>query len=172
MMNLWKGTVRRVGATLLACVLLLGLLPQLPRQAGAAYTDSYLQQMVDWGFMRGDISGNLRPDNPISRAEFVTVINRALGYEKLGGDPFQDVPDSAWYAEDVDIAYTEGYISGTSKTTFSPDSSITREEAAIILTRNLMLQPDTGENTSFTDSRELSEWSRLLSMWRPCLVRW
>ena len=32
MMNLWKGTVRRVGATLLACVLLLGLLPQLPRQ--------------------------------------------------------------------------------------------------------------------------------------------
>ena len=48
MMNLWKGTVRRVGATLLACVLLLGLLPQLPRQAGAAYTDSYLQQMVDW----------------------------------------------------------------------------------------------------------------------------
>ena len=30
-----------------------------------------------------------------------------------------------------------------------PDSSITREEAAIILTRNLMLQPDTGENTSF-----------------------
>ena len=160
MMNLWKGTVRRVGATLLACVLLLGLLPQLPRQAGAAYTDSYLQQMVDWGFMRGDISGNLRPDNPISRAEFVTVINRALGYEKLGGDPFQDVPDSAWYAEDVDIAYTEGYISGTSKTTFSPDSSITREETAIILTRNLMLQPDTGENTSFTDSRELSEWSR------------
>ena len=55
MMNLWKGTVRRVGATLLACVLLLGLLPQLPRQAGAAYTDSYLQQMVDWGFMRGDL---------------------------------------------------------------------------------------------------------------------
>lgn len=46
MMNLWKGTVRRVGATLLACVLLLGLLPQLPRQAGAAYTDSYLQQMA------------------------------------------------------------------------------------------------------------------------------
>ena len=64
---------------------------------------------------------------------------RAVSYTHLG-DPFQDVPDSAWYAEDVDIAYTEGYISGTSKTTFSPDSSITREEAAIILTRNLMLQ--------------------------------
>ena len=37
MMNLWKGTVRRVGATLLACVLLLGLLPQLPRQPGSLY---------------------------------------------------------------------------------------------------------------------------------------
>ena len=40
------------------------------RQAGAAYTDSYLQQMVDWGFMRGDISGNLRPDNPISPVSY------------------------------------------------------------------------------------------------------
>lgn len=57
MMNLWKGTVRRVGATLLACVLLLGLLPQLPRQAGAAYTDSYLQQMVDWGLCGGIYRG-------------------------------------------------------------------------------------------------------------------
>lgn len=57
MMNLWKGTVRRVGATLLACVLLLGLLPQLPRQAGAAYTDSYLQQMVGLGLYAGGYIG-------------------------------------------------------------------------------------------------------------------
>ena len=61
MMNLWKGTVRRVGATLLACVLLLGLLPQLPRQAGAAYTDSYLQQMVDWGFIYRGTSDRTTP---------------------------------------------------------------------------------------------------------------
>ena len=50
MMNLWKGTVRRVGATLLACVLLLGLLPQLPRQAGAAYTDSYLHSSSELSY--------------------------------------------------------------------------------------------------------------------------
>ena len=116
MMNLWKGTVRRVGATLLACVLLLGAFcSPTPLEPGQPL-NSYLQQMVDWGFMRGDISGT-STDNPFHGAEF-DEDQPALIAEKLGGDPFQDVPDSAWYAEDVDIAYTEGYISGTSKTTF------------------------------------------------------
>ena len=123
MMNLWKGAARRVGATLLACVLLLGLLPQLTDRAGAALQTPICSRWWYWGFMRGDISGNLRPNNPISRAEFVTVINRALGYERLGGNPFQDVPDSAWYAEDVDIAYTEGYIPAHPKPPFPPTAA-------------------------------------------------
>ncbi len=111
------------------------------------------------GLYAGDISGNLRPDNPISRAEFVTVINRALGYEKLGAIPSRMCR--------IPPGMRRMWISPIRRAIFParprppfPDSSITREEAAIILTRNLMLQPDTGENTSFTDSRELSEWSR------------
>ena len=58
--------------------------------------------------MRGDIDGNLNPDNNITRAEFVTIINRAFGYETVGATPFNDVEDTDWYAEDVAIAYTAG----------------------------------------------------------------
>ena len=155
---------RQLCAWLLAVALLIGLLPAtvLPNTALAAdsYLDPYLNKMVEWGFMRGDIDGNLNPNNGITRAEFVTIINRAFGYDQGGSTPFTDVPSTAWYAEDVGIAYHQGYITGTSANTFSPLITITREEAAVILTRNLMIQADTGEDTSFTDSRELSEWSR------------
>ena len=159
----WK-TISRRGKVLACalCALALVLLPagQGARQAQAAYMDPYIEQAVQLGLMRGDIEGNLMPENDISRAEFVTIINRAFGYDAMGGIPFEDVPADAWYAEDVDIAYTAGYITGTSESTFSPLASLTREEAVVILARNLMMQPSVGENISFSDSRDLSAWSR------------
>ena len=159
-----RTALRRLWSWVLVLALLAGLVPgfplTLPAQAANSYLDPYLNKMVDWGFMRGDIEGNLNPNGSITRAEFVTIINRAFGYDQGGSTPFSDVPSTAWYAEDVGIAYNEGYITGTSDTTFSPLSTITREEAAVILTRNLMMQADTGEDISFTDSRDFGEWSR------------
>lgn len=149
-----------MGAFLLLLAMLAGMMPQTVLPAVAAdYTEPYLNQMVGWGFMRGDIDGNLNPNNNITRAEFVTIINRAFGYDRVGTTPFTDVKDTDWYAEDVAIAYTAGYITGTSESTFSPLSEITREEAAVILARNMMMQPAVGENTDFTDGRDLSSWS-------------
>lgn len=156
-----RNALRRVSALLLTLAMLIGLMPQWSGEAQAAsYMQPYLDKMVNWGFMRGDIQGNLRPDNNITRAEFVTIINRAFGYKKIGTTPFKDVKESDWYSDDVAIAYNVGYINGTSKSTFSPTKEITREEAAVILARNLMMQASVGESTSFTDSRELSSWSR------------
>ena len=150
------GKFRRLWAALLALVLVIAMVPQA---AAASYMDPYLDQMVEWGFLRGDIDGNLNPDNNITRAEFVTIINRAFGYDQMGTTPFSDVVATDWFAEDVAIAYTAGYITGTSQSTFSPYLSLTREEAAVILARNLMMQAGTGENTAFTDGRDLSNWS-------------
>lgn len=153
-------TLRRFGAFMLVFAMLAAMLPQVGQTASAGdYTQPYLNKMVEWGFMRGDIQGNLDPERNITRAEFVTVVNRAFGYKKVGSTPFKDVKSTDWYAEDIAIAYTAGYIQGTSKSTFSPLREISREEAAVILARNMMMQPGVGENTSFTDGRELSDWS-------------
>lgn len=151
---------RRSMACLLALILVLGLVPVTSLRASAISVDEAVQKVVDWGFMRGDISGNMRPDDPITRAEFVTIINRAFGYHVMGEDPFTDVTNSDWYAQDVAIAYTENYINGTSASTFSPNGHLTREQAVVILARNMRLQAYPGEDTSFSDSRDLHEWSR------------
>ncbi len=152
--------LRTAAVFLLLCAMACTLIWALPAQVHADYTEPYMKKMEELGLLQGDADGDLRPGDPITRAEFVTIINRAFGYRSAGGHPFRDVPGTAWYAEDVDIGYTEGYITGTSPTAFSPNLSITREEAAFILAKNLMMEPAVGENTSFADGRSISTWSR------------
>lgn len=163
-----KGTrLRRFWSGVLCLALVLSLLPGLGLSAQAAaarqsWAMPYAEQLVDWGVMRGDISGNLNLGNAITRAEFVTMMNRAYGYTKLGGHPFVDVRSTDWYSDDIDIAYNVGYFQGTSTSPAmaSPKAALTREQAAVLLARNMMLQETVGETLGFSDSRTLEEWSR------------
>lgn len=150
------GLCRRALALALALIMSIALVTP----AGAVSMQACIEKVVDWGVMRGDSSGNLNENAAITRAEFVAMINRAFQLSRTGTTPFGDVPASAWYAEDVGIAYTEGYITGVSSNSFAPQSNVTREQAAVILSRLLVLQPSVGENTDFSDSREMGNWSR------------
>ena len=48
---------------------------------------------------------------------------------------FDDVPASFWAYDEIAWAYDNGYVNGTSATTFSPNSSITRQQVWMILAR-------------------------------------
>lgn len=173
--NSIKSIGRRGAAWLLALALMCGLMPgaglsalavQAPGTGNQAeyghWAQEYLDKLVSWGVMRGDIDGNLRPDADISRAEFVTMVNRAYGYDEVGVNPFTDVDFHSWYADDISIAYNVGYFTGTSSTTASPDLGLTREQATLLLGRNMMLEASTGETLGYADSREFSDWSRAM----------
>ncbi len=150
-------------AGLMAAVMLFTCLAvPIPAQttASAHWADTSLTKLRDWGVMRGDQNGSMEPDRNITRAEFVSMVNRAFGYKKLGKQPFKDVAGGEWYANEINIAYNQGYFKGSSKSTASPNDSLTREEAAVLVGRNLMLTPDESENMIFKDGRALSSWSR------------
>ncbi len=60
-------------------------------------------------------------------------------------DKFTDVPSDAWYKSELDYAVFNGYISGTSNTTFSPDSNVTRGQFITIFGKSMgdrALAPD------------------------------
>ena len=155
------GPGRRTVAALLALVMVVGLVPMTaPQSQAASVLQPYLDKLVEWGVMKGDANGNLDPNRAITRAEYVAMTNRAFGYDEVGPIPFSDVSDRAWYAEDIAIGYNAGYFQGTSGNTASPGDTLTREQAAVMLGRNLLMQAQTGENTDFSDSRSMSEWSR------------
>ncbi|MBD5118049.1 MAG: S-layer homology domain-containing protein [Clostridiales bacterium] len=154
-----RNWLRRGLSGILSLALILALLPGtvLPVQA-AHWAMPYAQKLVEWGVMRGD-NGNLALERPITRAEFVAMMNRAYGYKKLGEMPFPDVRTYDWYYQDINIAYNMGYFKGASGYAL-PKANLTREMAAVLLTRNMMLQENVGEGLQFSDSRSLSEWSR------------
>lgn len=109
----------RAMSLLLAMAILLGLAPAVPgQQAQAHWSDAYLNQLVEWGFIRSDQAN--APTEELTRADFMSIVNRAYGYHVPGETPFTDVKENDWYYDDVGIAYTAKYIKGTSPTTVSP----------------------------------------------------
>lgn len=151
----WK---ERALSLLLAAVLLLGMAPGLTAPASAHWADAYLDQLVDWGVIRADQTGN--PNAPITRADFAAIVNRAYGYTEVGDIPFTDVKVTDWFHDDIAIAYNAGYMAGTSATTASPNDTLTREMAVCILGRNMMMKETTGETLAFSDGRDISNWAR------------
>jgi hypothetical protein len=148
----------RAISLLLAAVLILGLVPGFTGEASAHWADGYLNQLVEWGFIRPDQANS--PDGELTRADFMAITNRAYGYDDVGETPFTDVAVTDWFYDDVGIAYNARYINGTSPTTASPNDPLNRETAATILGRNMMLQESAGEILDFTDARDISSWAR------------
>ena len=151
----------RLAALVLTALTLCAFLAVRPARA-AEWMTPYLEQVQDWGVMRGDAQGNLNEDRNITRAEFVTLVNRAFGYtEPSPSNPFSDVNPNDWFAEDISIAHQAGYFNGTSANTASPYALVTREQAAVLLGRCLRFQGVTGAaNSTFTDMQDIGGWSR------------
>lgn len=126
------------------------------------WASEYLENLYNYGIMRGDLSGNFNPDRYITRAECVSMINRALGYNEFqrGKLPFSDIKGTEWYADDIAIAYARGYFSGTSKNTAGAEGNLTREQAVSLICRNVKLEEQVGEVMNFVDSRSFSNWSK------------
>jgi len=146
------------------CIPVLGSLLALclagnARAAGTPYYQSAIDNLSSYDVMRGYPDGDFHPELPVTRSEFVAMVNRAYGYTKGGETPFDDVPDSAWYADDIGIAYHAGYFTGTSATHASPLQTLTREQALVLLGRCMRLDETPGEVTRFTDGRDFSPFS-------------
>lgn len=86
-----------------------------------------------------DAGGAFRPSDPITRGEMAEMLVRALGLqgaaqlcEKKATLPFTDVTERKGY---ITVAYDIGMTKGTSATTFGPDLTATRGQAAAMLAR-------------------------------------
>lgn len=150
------------GLTLaLALCLFLSILPPVPLRAASASALSAMEQLNQWGVLKGYPSGGMQPDRPVTRAEFVAMMNRAYGFTDMSNPKkFSDVPENAWYADEFAIASTAGYFKGTSGSTASPNNRLSREDAMVLLAKCMRLEQVSGEVTEFTDGRTFGSWSR------------
>jgi len=103
--------------------------------------DAWYYTYVETALQNGAIDQGqaFSPDIPISREDMAVMLVRGLGYQSVANQPnrffslpFTDVTDHYGY---IAVAYDIGMVNGTSATTFEPDATAKREEAAAMLVR-------------------------------------
>ncbi len=91
----------------------------------------------EYGLMQGAGDGAFGFGNTITRAEFITVLDRMFGWELVAPDTpsFTDVAKGEWYYPNVETALQHNVIDSAGS--FNPNAPITREEMAVMLVRAL-----------------------------------
>lgn len=93
------------------------------------------------GVISGYPDGTFRPNAPITRAEFAAMIARFDETAKSADTPFTDI-SGHWAKNAIGKAYGNGWVEGSSKTVFCPESNLTRAETATLLNRVLHRLPE------------------------------
>ncbi len=92
-----------------------------------------IEELASRGIISGRSADKFDPNATMTRAEFAAIVVNALGLELEKVDTFTDVDANKWYAGFVGTAYRYGIVKGTSATTFNPNGTITKQEAATMV---------------------------------------
>ncbi|MDA8234712.1 MAG: S-layer homology domain-containing protein [Clostridia bacterium] len=118
-----------------------------------------IYQLAEKGIVKGMAPNQFAPARKVTRAEFVTILARAFGWDSQGAKVnFKDqVP--AWAQDAVAAAVARGIVKGYEDGTFQAQKVITRAEMAVIMDRVLNL-PDSKQKLTFTDTKKIAAWAK------------
>jgi hypothetical protein len=107
---------------------------------------SYVYGALDLEIISGYEDGTFHPDELITRAEAVTMLNNALAVVDLDVDiseeeleDFSDVDQDDWYYSNIRTVRQYGIVQGATETTFEPSRNLNRAESAKIIRLTLEL---------------------------------
>ena len=112
------------------------------------------------GIISGYSDGTFKPNNNMTRAELVTVINRILGNIEQNTKYVPDINVKDWYYSEIRKGLESGFIEGDNNGNVRPNDLITREEAICMLQRALVPLSDSVHVAGFDDYGDVSVWAR------------
>lgn len=128
-----------------------------------------IEELASRGIINGMGKGTFAPNKTMTRAEFAAIVTRALGLAAKDTKAFTDVPSSKWYAGYIGTANSSGIVNGVGSGKFNPDGTITRQEAAAMVSRAAKLcglDPSMDEAATkdmlaqFGDYRSVASWAK------------
>ncbi len=123
------------------------------------WAKSYIEKAADKGIISGYPDGTFLPDNPVKRSEFTKMVNNAFGNTATSNISFSDVPSYEWYYSDVAKAVASGYAGGYDTGDFKPDNYITRQEAAVMLSRIVPAANSSANLSTYADKSNIADWA-------------
>lgn len=151
----------------------------------SAYSKTFIDMQNHWAYKVVDViaaqhmingypDGTFKPDQQMTRAEFVSILvkggkfnNKEANSSKAYKNHFNDVDESFWAADAINIAYERGWVSGYNGK-FNPNDPITREQMITILMNlykeNEEIKLDIKENSQaleqYVDKQDVSSWAK------------
>ena len=132
---------------------------------------AFVGYLEKYNIISGYEDGTFRPDESITRAEFVTI---AVRYYSLFNEvksvsnttKYNDLSNNYWAIENISYATSEKWLNGYSDGSFRPDIVVTRAEVVTIINRATGRNADTefiNKNLTvlnrFTDVKNNSHWA-------------
>lgn len=165
--------IKRLRNKLIVCIALLCALTAVFNGTGSQAAEIVLKDIqghwaqadidraVGAGYIEGYPDSTFKPDQMVTRAEFITMLNAAFGVPEDGTESdFEDVRDSDWFAQSIWSAVSAGYMGDIYKSNvLNPNLPIPRQEAAA-LTANLAEIAPGPEEMVFIDKSQIAEWAR------------
>jgi hypothetical protein len=122
------------------------------------WAETSINQLVNTGAISGYPDSTFKPDSSITRAEFATVLVKALNLEPRNNKVFSDT-SGHWAKDSISTAAAHGIVSGYSASNFGPNDLITREQMAVMIVKAAKLTNAAQEKT-FADAAQVSNWAK------------
>lgn len=115
-----------------------------------------IRELSEEELVNGYGDGTFRPDNSITRAEYIAMMFSGSDYYEDTYIPYTDIPE--WAEKYVKEAYKQGALEniGSSEEIFGADEPITRAEAAAIIGRT---ERGSFAELMFADTSEIPDWA-------------
>ena len=132
------------------------------RDIDGHWAESAIASLKDSKVFSGYPDQTFRPENPVTRAEFITSLCRKMEAEgrvtvSESASGFEDTKDH-WADPYIAAMRKEGIASGVGNNLFAPEQKITRQEIAVLLFRAYGY-PESSKALTFSDAADLADWA-------------
>ncbi|MDZ8088705.1 MAG: S-layer homology domain-containing protein [Nostoc sp. DedQUE12b] len=124
----------------------------------------FIQQLSQRGVIAGFPDGSFRPEEPVTRAQFAAMVNKAFQKaQQRQPISFADVPSNYWASSAIQQAYTIGFLSGYPGNRFEPNQAIPRQQVLVSLANGLEYSPSGNTESTlqyFNDASNIASYAR------------
>lgn len=136
-----------------------------------SWYESAVRYCLNNNYMSGESETKFNPNGTVSRAQMVQVLYNLEGQPGYtpSHTPFEDITPGSWYYNAVRWSEENGIASGTSATTFKPNTPVTREQVATFFANYAKFKNNysgaQSDLSKYSDRNKISSWAKENISW-------
>ena len=125
------------------------------------WAKSYIEALASKGVIAGFPDGSFKPNEPVTRAQFAAIINKAFAPQaQKQATNFSDVSSTFWAYNAIQTATKSPFLAGYPNNTFRPQLEIPRVQVLVALANGLGLTTNNQNVLSvYADAAQIPNWA-------------